>query len=131
MTSGAPQPAPGRQYVVVGTTDEWDACDCCGRTNLKRYVVMRDVDGEYFRFGTGCAARLEGIPAADVRREARSADEAARAADEAARQERAEAKAQRWFAFLEAAAGPGDTFDQIERLGGYAEAKALYRASVA
>lgn len=126
-----PQPAPGRRYVVVGTTDEWDACDCCGRTNLKRYVVMRDVDGEYFRFGTGCAARLEGIPAADVRREAASADEAARAEAEAARRARADAERDRWFAWLDATAGPGDVGDQIERLGGYAEARAMFRAAAA
>lgn len=127
--SAAAQPAAGRRYVVVGTTEEWDACDCCGRTNLRRYVVMRDVDGEYFRFGTSCAARLEGVPAAEVRREARAADAQARAEAEAARRCRAALKADRWFAWLTANAGPGDTFDQIERLGGYAEARAAFRAS--
>lgn len=123
------QPAPGRRFVVVGTTDEWDACDCCGRTNLKRYVVMRDADGECFGFGTSCAARLEGVPAAEVRAEARTADEAARAEAEADRRARADAERDAWFAWLTANAGPGDTFDQIERLGGYAEARAAFRAS--
>lgn len=33
--TAAPMPAGGRRYVTVGITDEWDACDCCGRTNLK------------------------------------------------------------------------------------------------
>lgn len=131
MTSAAAQPAPGRRYVAVGITDEWDACDCCGRTNLKRYVVMRDADGEYHRFGTGCAARLEGIPAAEVRREARNAEAAARAEAEAARRARASLELDRWVAWLNEHAGPGEVPDQIERLGGYAAARAAFRAAAA
>lgn len=52
----SPDPRHGA-FVFVGITDESDACECCGRTRLKRVVVLRRVsDGEVVRYGTTCAA---------------------------------------------------------------------------
>jgi hypothetical protein len=125
-TAAAPT---AHRFVTVGTTEEWDACDCCGRTNLTVYVVMRDEDGEFHRFGTGCAAKMEGVPAAAIRKEAKDADAAARAIAEAARRARSKAEAAEWFAWLDENAGPGETPDQITRLGGFAAARAMFRAA--
>lgn len=40
---------------VVGTTDEFTSCCCCGKENLKRTVVMQDSNGNYSFFGSSCA----------------------------------------------------------------------------
>jgi hypothetical protein len=45
---------------AVGTTDERNECDCCGKTGLKRTVVLRDEDGDFRFYGTTCAARALG-----------------------------------------------------------------------
>lgn len=46
------------QFVAI--TDETHVCDCCGKTNLKRVVVLKTEDGEYVRYGTTCASRVLG-----------------------------------------------------------------------
>lgn len=48
------------QYKVAGLSDD-DTCECCGRTNLKRVVVLEVfIEGqslhEFVKFGTTCAA---------------------------------------------------------------------------
>jgi hypothetical protein len=60
------------RYRMVGITDERDSCDCCGRTNLKRVVVLHDGDDHLF-FGSHCAAKLLGKPVGDVKRQATAA----------------------------------------------------------
>jgi len=53
------------RFTVAGITDERDVCDCCGRANLKRTVVLDD--GEEFRFyGTSCAAVALGRDRSDA-----------------------------------------------------------------
>lgn len=47
-------------YEAVGVTDERTECDCCGKINLKKTVVLRNEDGEFSFFGTTCAARALG-----------------------------------------------------------------------
>jgi hypothetical protein len=78
------------RYRLVGVTDERDSCDCCGRTNLKRVVVLHDGDDHVF-FGSHCAARLLGKPVGDVDHEANAAqrrrEQAERMARDAARRE--------------------------------------------
>lgn len=52
--------APTR-YIVAGITDERDTCECCGKTDLKRVVVLLDLDTDEFVFyGTTCADRNTG-----------------------------------------------------------------------
>lgn len=52
------------RYRYLATSDEGDACHCCGRTNLKRYVWLIELDedrneiGDPAPFGTTCAAHL-------------------------------------------------------------------------
>src|SRR6266536_469642 len=75
----AGEQAPAR-YRLVGTTTEQDTCQCCGRTDLKRVVVLHDGDDDGF-FGAQCAARLLPTPVGDLTREATTAQ---RQADQAA-----------------------------------------------
>lgn len=58
---------------ILGINDEQTTCDCCGKVDLKRTVVI--LDGENVgRFGTTCAMRKMGasrdVTAAAERREA-------------------------------------------------------------
>jgi hypothetical protein len=119
-----------RHYKVIGTTEDYAGCDCCGRMNLKVYVALEPVEGgPVVFFGTGCAAKAEKIPAAEIKAEAKAADAARREAEMVERRARqAEADA-RWFAFLDAAAGPGEVTEQIRRLGGFAAAAELYKVA--
>lgn len=50
---------------LVGVTDDWTKCDCCGKENLKRTVVFEVKDeyvmdlGAYYQFlGTTCATKV-------------------------------------------------------------------------
>jgi hypothetical protein len=67
-------------YKTLGTTEDITTCECCGRSNLKKTVIMGllDCDGnvetEQF-FGVVCAARHTGQKAAEIRKEAKTADE--------------------------------------------------------
>lgn len=63
-------------YTVVGTTDETTQCDCCGRTNLKMTVVLRDPDNEFVFYGRNCAARATGWRAAHLDRQVYTAQAA-------------------------------------------------------
>lgn len=40
---------------VLGISDEVTTCECCGRQNLKRTVVLGSEDGQRY-YGTDCAA---------------------------------------------------------------------------
>lgn len=61
-----------------GITDECLECQHCGRTDLKKTIMLHILDedgnlGELTYFGTTCAARALGTTAADVRKKAQSA----------------------------------------------------------
>lgn len=51
---------------VLGINNEVTTCDCCGRSNLKKTVVIGDECGER-RYGVVCAARFLGRKPADIR----------------------------------------------------------------
>src|SRR6266536_2006066 len=88
MSAESVPPIAGEQapafYWLVGTTTEQDTCQCCGRTDLKRVVVLHDGDDDGF-FGSQCAARLLGTPVGDLNREATTAQRQRERADRAAR----------------------------------------------
>lgn len=43
---------------ILGINDDRDACDCCGKTGLKRVVWIEDTEsGEIRCFGTTCASK--------------------------------------------------------------------------
>lgn len=41
---------------VLGINDETSVCECCGKTNLKRVVVIELDNGAIVRYGTDCAS---------------------------------------------------------------------------
>lgn len=52
------RPAP-TAYRYLGVTDERNECECCGKVNLKRTVVIHVCDEDHERiayYGTSCAA---------------------------------------------------------------------------
>ena len=49
-------------------------CDCCGRTGLKRTVMMRLDDGDTAYYGVVCAAKATSCDAAEIKRDAVTAD---------------------------------------------------------
>jgi hypothetical protein len=76
-----------REMKVLGVNDEVTTCECCGRTGLKKTVVL-GTDGGEVRYGTECAARAMKCDAAAVRGMIKTtADEFARQAQIAANAE--------------------------------------------
>ena len=49
-------------------------CECCGRTGLKRTVMMRLDDGDTAYFGVVCAAKATARDAAEIKHAAVTAD---------------------------------------------------------
>ena len=41
---------------MLGINDEVTTCECCGKTNLKKTVVL-SIDGAQVHYGTQCASR--------------------------------------------------------------------------
>jgi hypothetical protein len=62
-----------------GTTELVTECDCCGRVDLKKTVIMAvlDADGnetDRMHFGVVCAAKASGRPVKEIKAEASAAD---------------------------------------------------------
>ena len=47
----------GTTFTVAGTSD-YPVCDCCGKTNLTRAVMVRNECGEEFNVGCICASKV-------------------------------------------------------------------------
>lgn len=45
---------------MIAVTDDFDTCECCGRTGLKRTAVLADDEGNTIILGTTCAANKLG-----------------------------------------------------------------------
>lgn len=43
---------------ILGINDEQTVCDCCGKKNLKRTVIIDKGEGEIVRYGTTCASKV-------------------------------------------------------------------------
>lgn len=54
---------------AILVTDEHDTCDCCGRTGLKRTVLMQLDDNSLAYYGTTCAARNTGKDQRQIKEE--------------------------------------------------------------
>jgi hypothetical protein len=69
------------RWVCLGIDEDFDTCECCGRSGLKKTIVMgiRQAEGGdteiVGRFGCVCAARHSGLPAARVRVLAKTAQD--------------------------------------------------------
>lgn len=44
----------------IAITTETNICECCGKADLKKVVVMAKADGQIVRYGVDCAARALG-----------------------------------------------------------------------
>ncbi len=44
-------------YTFIGTTDDQTTCDLCGKSNLKRTVVLKSSEGDIVHYGVDCAAK--------------------------------------------------------------------------
>ncbi len=65
-----------KKYQIIGTTDDVDTCDCCGRINLKKTVILKDAEsGEEVYFGTECAAKALNWAIQEVTKTAKSETE--------------------------------------------------------
>lgn len=67
---------------ALGIDDSVNACECCGRQNLKFTVVMELDDGSIAHYGQVCAARNSGKSQSAISREIKT--EAERIRQEAA-----------------------------------------------
>lgn len=47
----------GTKFTVCGTSD-YPVCDCCGKTNLTRAVVVKNEFAEEFNVGCICASKV-------------------------------------------------------------------------
>ena len=45
---------------LLGVTDDNLGCACCGRSDLKRYAVIQDDNGEIATYGSDCATKVLG-----------------------------------------------------------------------
>lgn len=123
-----------KMFKVQGANDEVTVCGCCGRDNLKSTVILACLDsdgnptGEVVRYGTDCAARAAGWTHRDVTVMVRRANTDAAAAAEQVRAARANAAHNDWAAWLYATTGESDVTVAIQRLGGFAAARAAFNA---
>lgn len=46
---------------LLGITNDFDTCECCGRTGLKKVMVIGDENGQ-MNYGVNCGAKKLGIP---------------------------------------------------------------------
>ena len=112
----------------LGTTDDVTTCECCGRSDLKSTVALVLTEdptlGEPVYFGVVCAAKALKLSARDVRKAARTADDAKAEAERVAREKAAREADARWQAHLDARAPQlrGRRFEQIQALGGFTAA---------
>jgi hypothetical protein len=44
-------------FKFLGITDEITSCDCCGKTNLKKTVVLENESGNVVYYGVDCASQ--------------------------------------------------------------------------
>lgn len=88
-----------RLYTLVGITDERTDCDCCGRSGLKRTMVLKptagtsadDISSDFVFFGVNCGAKAlawaegdkpaEKMSAAKLLKQAEAAERARRRAE--------------------------------------------------
>lgn len=56
---------------ILGTDDSVNACDCCGKSDLKSTVIV-EVNGEILHYGSTCATRHTGLSAPEIKRAIKS-----------------------------------------------------------
>ena len=53
--------------TILGTDDTVTTCDCCGKKNLKKTVIV-DIDGEVLHYGSVCATRWTGLSSKEIKK---------------------------------------------------------------
>lgn len=97
-------------FRVLGTSDEHETCELCGRTELKRTVALECVDtGEVVYYGTDCAARAAGWTERELSTRVRAAEQERAAREAAERQAAWEAERAAYREWLGAEAGESVT----------------------
>jgi hypothetical protein len=69
-------------HKIIGTDDSVNACECCGKSNLK-FTFAVEVDGEVLHYGSTCVTKWTGRTFIQAKNEI-----AAREAAEVARKEK-------------------------------------------
>lgn len=122
-------------FRIMGTTDDFLTCDCCGRTDLKRTMIMAVCDaegcptGQVMHFGTSCGARHAGISALELEKLAKAADERKASEAAAARQRELDSEADRFIAFVSTRSAKPSHFERLQELGGFRAARAMFEAA--
>ena len=100
--------AHSRLFRVVGTSDEVNACDCCGKTKLKSTVELFELDADGndvadhpVYFGVTCAARAMHREVKAVRSDVLTADRAREAAARAAKWAAERERRETWLHWLQ------------------------------
>jgi hypothetical protein len=126
-----------KAHKVLGTTTDVTDCELCGRTDLKGTIALLPLDadgnaeGETVYFGSDCGSKAAGWTQREIRRQARSADDAKRREEQASRNAEQKAAHAAWSSWLTAQTGEAEIIDAIQKLGGFALARTLYRQEVA
>lgn len=112
---------------IFGTVEDITTCDHCGRTDLKATVALSIDEGPVLHYGRDCAATALKVARSSISKAVRAADAAK---EDEARQARRAAAAladAAWGAFLRPV--HSNRFMAIERLGGFAAARAAFKAA--
>jgi len=49
------KPSKKENYIYIGTTDEVNFCQCCGKSNLKKVIILQNINTkEYLFVGSEC-----------------------------------------------------------------------------
>jgi hypothetical protein len=59
-------------FKILGIDDSVNACECCGKQNLKSTVVV-EVNGEILHYGSVCATRHTGLNDREIKAAIRAA----------------------------------------------------------
>lgn len=109
----------------LGMSDDVTTCGCCGRVNLKRTVALSFDDADATYYGTTCAAHALRMPAAEVKRAAKAADDAREAEEQKARKAAFDAEFKAFRDKIDRLVPQlrGNYFRQLETLGGLRAAR--------
>lgn len=112
----------------LGTSDEVTTCDCCGKSNLKSTVALSIDEGDAVYFGVTCAARALKVQVGDVRKGTALADREKARIEAEKRNAAWKVQQEPWMAFLRTHGKGPLPCDQIDSLGGYKAARAMFVA---
>ena len=125
-----------RTHKIIGTTQDITDCECCGRTNLKKTVIVAvlDADGNtdsIAYYGTVCAAKATKRTVKQITDEVSAADAARRATAQAQAAERSAREYRAYMAWLTNITGIADQWKAQQSLGGAPVAHRMYAAHAA